>query len=102
LRYRLVRKYILSIVTSPLILCFEVNFAFYLLINRGPKASPNSITRTSWAVALLTFVAVVIRVEIAGLLGLLAIRLLSDGSISFTRLAKVGIISGLASIGTRF
>jgi alpha-1,6-mannosyltransferase len=48
---------------------------------------------------LLTFAAVVIRMEIAGLLGLLAIQLLSDGSLSITRLIKVGIISGLVSLG---
>ena len=48
---------------------------------------------------LLTFVAVVIRAEIFGLLGLLSLQLLSDGSLYFTRLVKVGILSGLASIG---
>jgi hypothetical protein len=51
---------------------------------------------------LLTFAAVVIRMEIAGLLGLFAIQLLSNGTLSFTRLVKVGIISGLVSIGMRF
>jgi alpha-1,6-mannosyltransferase len=56
----------------------------------------------SWAVALLTFAAVVIRMEIAGLLGLFAIQLLLDGTLSITRLIKVGIISGLVSIGMRF
>jgi alpha-1,6-mannosyltransferase len=50
---------------------------------------------------LLTFVAVVIRAEIFGLLGLLTFQLLSAGSLSFTRLIKVGIISGLVSIGMR-
>ena len=40
--------------------------------------------------------------EIAGLLGLFAIQLLSDGTLSITRLVKVGIISGLVSIGMRF
>jgi len=54
------------------------------------------------AVALLTFAAVVIRMEIAGLLGLFAIQLLLDGTLSITRLIRVGIISGLVSIGMRF
>jgi hypothetical protein len=40
--------------------------------------------------------------EIAGLLGLFAIQLLLDGTLSITRLIKVGIISGLVSIGMRF
>jgi alpha-1,6-mannosyltransferase len=50
---------------------------------------------------LLTFVAVVIRAEIFGLLGLLMFQLLLDGSLSFTPLVKVGVISGLVSIGMR-
>ena len=49
---------------------------------------------------LLTFVAVVIRAEIFGLLGLFTLQLLSDGSLSFTRLVKVGILSSLVFIGT--
>ena len=40
--------------------------------------------------------------EIAGLLGLFAIQLLVDGTLSITRLLKVGVISGLVSIGMRF
>ena len=50
---------------------------------------------------LLAFVAVVIRAEIFGLLGLLTFQLLSGGSLSFTRLVKVGAISGLVCIGMR-
>jgi alpha-1,6-mannosyltransferase len=49
----------------------------------------------------LTFAAVVIRLEIAGLLGLLSIQLWTNGSLSLTRLVKVGIVSGLVSIGMR-
>jgi hypothetical protein len=49
----------------------------------------------------LTFAAVIIRLEIAGLLGLFAIQLLFDGTLSITRLVKIGIISGLVSIGTK-
>jgi hypothetical protein len=71
-----------------------VNLALYLLLD--PK------NRASWAVALLTFVAVVIRAEIAGLLGLFTIQLLSNGSLSVTRLIKVGIISTGVSIGILF
>ena len=79
-----------------------VNIALSLLLGRGSGAGRASTSRASWAVALLTFAAVVIRMEIAGLLGLFAIQLLLDGTLSITRLIKVGIISGLVSIGMRF
>jgi hypothetical protein len=78
---------------------FVVNLALYLLLDRSNRATRTSATRASWAVALLTFVAVVIRAEIAGLLGLFTIQLLSDGSLSITRLVRVGIISTGISIG---
>jgi alpha-1,6-mannosyltransferase len=79
-----------------------VNIALSLLLGRGSGTGRASTTRASWAVALLTFAAVAIRMEIAGLLGLFAIQLLLDGTLSITRLVKVGIISGLLSIGMRF
>jgi alpha-1,6-mannosyltransferase len=79
-----------------------VNIALSLLLGRGSGAGRASTTRASWAVALLTFAAVAIRIEIAGLLGLFVIQLLLDGTLSITRLVKVGIISGLVSIGMRF
>jgi hypothetical protein len=79
-----------------------VNISLSLLLGRGSGAGWVSSTRASWAIALLTFAAVAIRVEIAGLLGLFAIQLLFDSTLSITRLVKVGIISGLVSIGMRF
>lgn len=79
-----------------------VNISLSLLLGRGSGAGRVSTTRASWAIALLTFAAVAIRMEIAGLLGLFAIQLLFDGTLSITRLVKVGIISGLVSIGMRF
>lgn len=82
-------------------LLLVVNLALCLLLDPRSRAGRTSTTRASWAVVLLTFAAVVIRMEIAGLLGLLAIQLLSDGSLSITRLIKVGIISGLVSLGMR-
>jgi len=72
-----------------------------LLLGRETRAARTSTTRASWAVMLLAFVAVVIRAEIFGLLGLLTFQLLSGGSLSFTRLVKVGAISGLVCIGMR-
>jgi len=50
------------------------------------------------AVALLTFAAVVIRAELAALLGSFAIQLLLDGRISLARLIRVGVFSSLISI----
>jgi hypothetical protein len=79
-----------------------VNLAFYLLLDSGTRGVRTSTTRASWAVALLAFAAVVIRAEIAGLLGLLSIQLLSNGSLSLTRLVKIGIISSLVSVGMSF
>jgi len=78
---------------------FIVNAALYLSLDRGSRTNGSSTTRSSWAIALLTFAAVVIRVELAVLLGLFSIQLLSNGSLSITRLLKVGLISGLISIG---
>ena len=101
LRYHSVRyPFLLWIVYHPE-LWPAVNIAFSLLLGRGSGAGRASATRASWAVALLTFAAVVIRMEIAGLLGLFTIQLLLDGTLSITRLIKVGVISGLGSIGTR-
>lgn len=88
-------------ITRLLNLLHVVNIALYLLLDRGSRAGRTSTTRASWAVVLLTFSAVVIRLEIAGLLGLFVIQILFDGTLSITRLVKVGIISGLVSIGTR-
>jgi hypothetical protein len=79
-----------------------VNLALYLLLDHSNRASRTSTNRASWAVALLTFVAVVIRAEVAGLLALFTIQLLSNGSLSITRLMKVGIISTGISIGMPF
>lgn len=76
-----------------------VNLALYLLLDHSNRAPRTSKNRASWAVALLTFAAIVIRAEVAGLLGLFTIQLLSNGSLSITRLIKVGIISAGISIG---
>ncbi|KAH9041595.1 alpha-1,6-mannosyltransferase subunit [Lactarius pseudohatsudake] len=70
-----------------------VNFALYQLLGNGPRPAFR-------AVALLTFAAVVIRAELAALLGSFAIQLLLDGRISLTRLIKVGLISGLVSVAS--
>ncbi|KAH9055207.1 alpha-1,6-mannosyltransferase subunit [Lactarius vividus] len=70
-----------------------VNFALYQLSGNGTRPAFR-------AVALLTFAAVVIRAELAALLGSFAIQLLLDGRTSLTRLIKVGLISGLVSVAS--
>jgi hypothetical protein len=71
-----------------------VNFAFYQLLDNG--SSRTSATR---AVAILIFAAVVIRAELAALLGSFALQLLLDSRISLTRLIKVGLFFSLVAVG---
>jgi hypothetical protein len=78
-----------------------VNSAFSLWWGCGRGAGRTSTTCASWAVALLTFAAVVIRMEIAGLLGLLAIQLLLDGTSPYAS-HQSGQHSGLVFIGMWF
>lgn len=51
------------------------------------------------AVALLVFTAVVFRFEVILLLGPLALQLLIQGHVTLLRLIKVGLITGVTSIG---
>jgi hypothetical protein len=83
--------------TPPLQHPSTVNFAFYQLLDNG--SSRTSATR---AVAVLIFAAVVIRAELAALLGSIALQLLLDGRISLTRLIKVGLFFSLVSVGMPF
>jgi alpha-1,6-mannosyltransferase len=61
-----------------------------------------SSRRISVAIALLTFTAVVFRAEVVLLLGPLALQFLLFKQISFVNLIKVGLISGLPSLGSSF
>ena len=71
-----------------------VNFAVYQLLSYGFSRTP-----AIRAVAVLIFAAVVIRAELAALLGSFALQLLLDHRISLTRLIKVGLFFSLASVG---
>ncbi|KAI0267847.1 Alg9-like mannosyltransferase family-domain-containing protein [Gloeopeniophorella convolvens] len=75
-----------------------VNLSFYLLLNREKNATRTSPRGASWAIASLTFAAVVLRAEIAGLLAMVALQLLFERSLSLARLIKVGIVAGLVSV----
>ena len=71
-----------------------MNFAVYQLLSYGFSRTP-----AIRAVAVLIFAAVVIRAELAALLGSFVLQLLLDHRISLTRLIKVGLFFGLASVG---
>ncbi|KDR68602.1 hypothetical protein GALMADRAFT_146254 [Galerina marginata CBS 339.88] len=76
-----------------------VNFATYLLVDRAPNATKPSQTSLVSAISLLTFTAVVFRAEVVLLLGPFALQLLYLGQIPFLKLVKVGMLSGLISLG---
>ena len=79
--------------------CFVVNVASYLLINRDPNSLRPSSASFNTALFLLTFSVVVFRAELTLFLGPLALQALVQGHITFTNLVKIGLVSGLASIG---
>jgi alpha-1,6-mannosyltransferase len=93
--------YIIHIFPQTLILRL-VNLATYFLINGAPKSTQISSRSVNSAIALLTFTAVVLRAEVALLLGPLALQLLLTNQINFINLIKVGLISGLSSLGSSF
>jgi alpha-1,6-mannosyltransferase len=72
-----------------------VTIAFSLLIDHQNKPSK---LNANWAIAWLTFAAVVFRAEIALLLIPIALQLLYLRHISFSNLFIVGLFSGLASL----
>ncbi|KIM64276.1 glycosyltransferase family 22 protein [Scleroderma citrinum Foug A] len=76
-----------------------VNLAYFALYNRAPHSNRPSKTSVDVAVALLVFTAVVFRSEVTLLLAPLALQLLIQGHITLLRLIKVGLITGVASVG---
>ena len=76
-----------------------VNVASYLLINRNPNSLRPPRTSFNTAIFLLIFSIVVFRAELALFLGPLALQALVQGHTTFTNLIKIGLISGLFSIG---
>jgi alpha-1,6-mannosyltransferase len=78
-----------------------VNISTFFLINRAPSATQLPKYSVNAAISLLVFTAVVFRSEVALYLAPLALQLLWSKSITFLNLLKVGILSGLASIGVR-
>ena len=77
-----------------------VNLAVYLLVDRAPNARRPARTSVRWAIALLTFTAVVFRAEVVMFLAPLALFLLLNDRSTFSDILRVGVTSGIASVGT--
>ncbi|KAF8805435.1 alpha-1,6-mannosyltransferase subunit [Phlegmacium glaucopus] len=75
-----------------------VNLATSFLIDGAPKSTSLSSRSINFAIALLTFTAVVFRAEVVLFLGPLVLQLLFTHQISFVNLIKVGLLSGLCSL----
>ena len=76
-----------------------MNLVTYLLIDHAPNATRPSERKLTWAVALLTSTAAIIRAEVALLLAPLALQLLYSRQLPLFKLLKVGILSGIISAG---
>ncbi|PPQ92580.1 hypothetical protein CVT25_007272 [Psilocybe cyanescens] len=75
-----------------------VNLSTYLLVDRASNSTLLSSKRITSAISLLTFTGVVLRAEVALLLGPLSLQLLYSRQVSLFRLLKVGLISALLSL----
>ena len=69
------------------------------MYNRAPQSKYPTRKSVDVAFALLTFTAVTFRSEVALLLAAIAIQTLLLQHTSFLRLVRVGVLSGLSSIG---
>ena len=76
------------------------NLSFYLVNLATSFLLDAPFRRGNSVIALLMFTAVVFRAEVVLLLGPLALQLLLTNQISFANLIKVGLISGLSSLGS--
>ena len=76
-----------------------MNVASYLLWNRYPNAIRPFQRDIHLAIALLTFTAIVFRAEVVLLLGSIVLQALWQGYTKWWKVVKVGIVSGVASIG---
>jgi len=77
----------------------EVNVASYFFISRAPNSLKPSAAGFNTAISLLVFTTAVFRAEVALLLGPLALQSLVQNHTSFRSIMKVGLISGLLSLG---
>lgn len=79
-----------------------MNIATYLLWNRVPNATRPYEQNVYYAIALLIFVTVVFRAEVLLLLGPIVLQALWSGYVKLGKTIKVGVISGIASVGKAF
>jgi hypothetical protein len=79
-----------------------VNVATYLLLDRAPNALRPSQTSINFAIALLTFTAVVFRAEVVILLGPIVLQALYERYIPLKSVVKIGLVAGLVSLGMWF
>lgn len=80
----------------------QVNFATYLLVDRSPNSRRPSQASLQRAVALLVSTAVIFRAEVALLLTALCLQLLFARRVPFMNVIRVGLVSGVLSIGESY
>ena len=79
-----------------------VNYATYLMVDRSPNSKKPSQASLNMAIALLTCTAVIFRAEVALLLIPLCLQLLFSKRLAFRHVIRVGLVSGLLSIGIQY
>jgi alpha-1,6-mannosyltransferase len=79
----------------------QVNIALYLLLNRAPNSLKPSQKYFNVAISLLIFTSAIFRAEVVLLLGPIALQGLVLGYTPLKTFIKVGLISGVLSLGER-
>ena len=77
----------------------QVNVAMYHVLDRAPNSQRPSVSNIRIAISILTFTAIVFRAELVLLLAPFTIYFLYHRYIDFVSVLKVGIITGIASVG---
>jgi alpha-1,6-mannosyltransferase len=85
---------------SLILSCRVVNIALSRIIGHNPVSVGQVKRSYKVAIGLLTFTTVVFRAEIALLLAPLVLQSLLTRKLTILEVIKVGLYSGLASIGT--
>jgi len=85
--------------TSDAIKFETVNYSTYLMVDRSSNSKKPSQASLNFAIALLTCTAVIYRAEVALLLIPFCLQLLVTKRLAFLNILRVGLISGLLSIG---
>ncbi len=91
--------YVMGPFTSDAIKFETVNYSTYLMVDRSSNSKKPSQASLNFAIALLTCTAVIYRAEVALLLMPFCLQLLVTKRLAFLNILRVGLISGLLSIG---